>query len=146
MCAVVNVRYLSTVQTRCSEVQYTAVPKVGINGFIQWLKYKFGAHGNSEKIGALLYAGGAPFNLLIPVTAVWGLGTLASNFTGPGMPLPRVPPYFNHWIYTPKLVKTGLNNIFLTDNTGYNRLKFDRCNPWPHVFNRHISISQLLSS
>jgi len=35
---------------------------------------------NSEKIGALLSAEGALLNLLVPLTAVWGPGTLASNF------------------------------------------------------------------
>jgi len=35
---------------------------------------------------------GAPLNLLVPLTAVWGLGTLNSNFYGPrnGVP-PRSP-------------------------------------------------------
>ena len=46
---------------------------------------------NSEKIGALLSAEGAIFNSLVPLTAVWGLGTLASNFRGPGTAFPTFP-------------------------------------------------------
>ena len=36
--------------------------------------------GTLKKIRALLSAEGAPLNLLVPLTAVWGPGTLASNF------------------------------------------------------------------
>jgi len=38
--------------------------------------------------------------------------------------------------------------IFVAEKTRRNSLtqsKLQRCNPWPHVANRHISISQLLS-
>jgi len=46
---------------------------------------------NSEKFGALLLAEGASLNLLVPLMAVWCLGTLASNFRGPGTAFPRFP-------------------------------------------------------
>ena len=60
---------------------------------MQWLKCKFGGPGTLTKFGALLQAEGTPLNLLVQLTAVWGLGTLASNFLGPRN---GVPPYFNH--------------------------------------------------
>jgi len=68
----------------------------------QWLKYKFGGPGTLKKIGALLYTEGAPLNVLVPLRAVWGLGTLASNYKGPKNGIPRVPPYFNHCWSGPK--------------------------------------------
>jgi len=37
---------------------------------------------------ALLSAEGALLNLLVLLTAVWGPGTLASNFRGPGTAFP----------------------------------------------------------
>jgi len=64
----------------------------------RWLKYKFGGPGTLKKFGSLLQTEGTPVNLLVPLTAVWGLvwglGTLADNYKGPRN---GVPPYFNHW-------------------------------------------------
>jgi len=66
---------------------------------MQWLKYKFGGPGALKKFGAVLSAEGALRNLFVPLTPVWGAGTLASHFRGPGTAFPRVPPYFNHTLY-----------------------------------------------
>jgi len=38
--------------------------------------------------------------VLVPLTAVWGLGTLASNYKGPRNGVPPRSPYFNHWVGT----------------------------------------------
>jgi len=53
---------------------------------------------NSGKIGALFSAEGALLNLFVPLTAVRGLGTLASNFYGSRNGVPPRSPYFNHRI------------------------------------------------
>jgi len=37
------------------------------------------------------------------------------------------------------------HNLIHNQNFSWPSLKLERCNPWPHVANRHISISQLLS-
>jgi len=41
----------------------------------------------------MLSAEGAPLVPACTITGAWGLGTLASNFRGPGTAFPRVPPY-----------------------------------------------------
>jgi len=63
----------------------------------QWLKYKFGGPGTLKKSGALLSAEGAIFHLLVPLTAAYGPGTLASNFYRPRNGVPPRSLYFNHW-------------------------------------------------
>jgi len=59
------------------------------------LKYKFGGPGTLEKILGSTVSWRGPLNLLVLLTAVWGLSKLARSFLGPRI---GIPPYFHNWI------------------------------------------------
>ena len=65
-----------------SPISQTLSHNQTLHGYVaynQWLKYKFGVQELRKNIGALLSTEGALLNLRVPLTAVWGPGTFASN-------------------------------------------------------------------
>jgi len=79
---VVAMTYLQLAQREYSRSPYSGVNPAagGRDGPPQSLKYIFGAQELFKISGPYCKLKGGPLNLLVPSTAVWGLGTLASSF------------------------------------------------------------------